>query len=84
MNAASTLPALDRCSGERREFVGVAQGPHALDALDVHDVGTGGHADLHGLAERVAQLDEQRQAPVADRGRSVARWPYSTKRSPSR
>ena len=45
----------------------VAQRTPAFDPLDVHDVGAGGDADLDGLFERVAQLDQQRQAAVADR-----------------
>ena len=40
----------------------------ALDPLDIDDIGTGRHADLHGLAECVAQFDEQRQAAIADGG----------------
>ncbi len=47
-----------RAAGVRR----VAQRVHALDAFDVHDVGARRHAELDGLAEGVAQLDQQRQA----------------------
>ena len=46
----------------------VAQRSSTLDALDVDDVGAGRHADLDGLSELVAQLDQQRQAAIADGG----------------
>jgi hypothetical protein len=44
----------------------VAQRPLTLDPLDVDDVGTGRHPDLHGLPDRVAQLDQEREGLVAD------------------
>ena len=46
----------------------IAQGSASLDAFDVDDVSARRHSDLDRLAERIAQLDQQRQAPVADRG----------------
>ena len=50
----------------------VPQRALALDSLDVHHVGAGRHTDLHGLAQRVAQLDEQREAAVL--APRCARW----------
>ena len=68
------MPALERWIGDLRAFGRVAQRLASFDPLDVDDVGAGGDADLDGLAESVAQLDEQREPAVADR-RALGRQP---------